>query len=497
MYSYSVQQEDIDILSSHSKVAYCKIELLNRDMQILDSLEGVVFNDSFSCTGESTTRRSYNCDIIVKDSTFTIGPDKKIWINKYIRVYYGLETPRVKKKYYLLGTFLFSDTNYSYSSTENKLSLSCVDRMAELDGTRGGLMPVEASSEDRKLNVGEKYYDVIVGLLNAAGVTNYLISGVDDFVLPHDVEYNTGTTYCELLTTIRDIYKYWEFFFDEEGTFIWRRIPTGYGEDVIFSDAVFSPLVVSEDLNSSFQKIYNATEIWGQELNLVEDDRFANECTGGTSETDNVYHINLSGITTMEDVDRFEYIAIKVSGAYGKYININNIQDIPIYKSTKPEMSEDVYTPDTIYVFCYRRTINGAVEAPDNPTFLNFYCMGQFQCHGYYEETSSDVPYSIPNVGYKILNIIENDKLFSDEICDEQARYETYQTTAKQDTLNVSCLIIPFLEPTNKIKHTTLSTGDEDEWIVKNFSWSTNSGVMSLTLYRFLQGYEYVVNNGG
>ncbi|MCQ2148563.1 MAG: DUF5048 domain-containing protein, partial [Bacteroidales bacterium] len=127
--------------------------------------------------------------------------------------------------------------------------------------------------------------------------------------------------------------------------------------------------------------------------------------------------------------------------------------------------------------------------------YHNFKFMGQFQAHGYYEETNANVPYSIPNVGYRIVRIVQNEKLNNDEDCFELARYETYGTTAKQDTISLECMIIPFLEPGQKVQYTTYSTGESDEWIVKSFSWNTESGTMSVALYRFLEDYSYVQNN--
>ena len=112
-----------------------------------------------------------------------------------------------------------------------------------------------------------------------------------------------------------------------------------------------------------------------------------------------------------------------------------------------------------------------------------------------YLQTRALLVPSVPNVGYKIPKVIENTKLYSDEVCNSQAQYETYQTTAKQDTISLTMMIIPFIEPTQKFKYTSLNSGETDEWIIKSFSWSTLEGTMTVELYRFLQDYSYVYNN--
>lgn len=505
MYNYIVQQEDVDILKQSVRTVFCRIELMNSDWQVVDSLEGHLFNDSFSCDGESTTRRTYNCDVVVTDSTFNVGDDTKIWIDRYIRVYYGVEHTRSKEiRWYRIGTFTFCDMNYKTSSSESTLSLSCLDCMANYDGTKGGVMVYDTEADVTfKVLAGQKIQEVITALVEDAGITNYSVTGTDDQVIPYDIEWQRGTTYCQAWTTIRDLFDYWEFFFDEDGTFIWRKTLTGKGEAIVLDDSVLRPLIVDETLNDSFKGVYNATEIWGRELDIVDDDRYAKTCTGGTSVSDNVYTITLDGITAWNQIDNLTNFAIKVSGTYGKYINVNDLsnslvkgsnkKNVPIYIDTShPELADNEYQTNQVYVFRYYRTSTGASGLQDD---ANFQLQGQYQAHGLYEETNPNVPYSIPNVGYKIPRVLEMTQLCTDALCQSQAEYETYKTTAKQDSITLNMMIIPFLEPGQKLEYTPLHADHPDEWIIKNLSWSTFTGTMSVSIYRFLEDYSYVVNN--
>ena len=102
------------------------------------------------------------------------------------------------------------------------------------------------------------------------------------------------------------------------------------------------------------------------------------------------------------------------------------------------------------------------------------------------------MPYSVPNLGYKAVKVIENTSLYCDEVCQNQAEYETYQTTAKQDSISLQCIIIPFIEPNTKVRYTPFMTEEPNEYIIKKISWSSMSGVMSMDLYRFLEDYKYV-----
>ena len=87
-----------------------KVELLNKNMKVIDSLSGVVIDDNFTVNNDSTQRRSYSCTILVTDSSFIIGRDKKIWIDKRIRVYYGIKSLRTQEIVYYRSVYenLFS-----------------------------------------------------------------------------------------------------------------------------------------------------------------------------------------------------------------------------------------------------------------------------------------------------------------------------------------------------------------------------------------------------
>ena len=162
MYRYPVQQEDVDLLKQSIKTYYCRVELLNHQMQVVESLEGNVISDSFSLDGDSPVRRTYSCELAITASTFNISRDSYIWYDRYIRVYYGFRGQRDKKLHeYLLGTLSFVDMNYSYSTTQRSLSLTCSDMMAEFNGTKGGMMVYESNGEvTYKALAGQTYREI-------------------------------------------------------------------------------------------------------------------------------------------------------------------------------------------------------------------------------------------------------------------------------------------------------------------------------------------------
>lgn len=68
-----ITQNDLNLIRQGTQEVHIKIDLLNKNMKILDSLEGYVVNDNFSVNSDSKQRRSYSCDMVITDSSFIIG----------------------------------------------------------------------------------------------------------------------------------------------------------------------------------------------------------------------------------------------------------------------------------------------------------------------------------------------------------------------------------------------------------------------------------------
>lgn len=478
--SYSPTQEDINIIKQQQKEVVVKVELLNKNFKILESLEGNLISDNLNIDSESKQRRSYRCNLHVTDASFMVGNDKKIWIDKYIRVYYGVTSSRTKETlWYRIGTFTYINASYTYSATDNTLSLTCADIMADFDGTKNGQM---INFYKFLIEAGEDIRTTVVGLIKDAGITNYYVEDIGKEI-PYDIEFTDAVTYCDVWKKICELYDSWEFFFDVDGKFIWRQIPTGLSDSVILDDSLLDVIYVSEKTDIDFSSIYNVTEVWGKVLELENEDRYAESSTY----SNNIYSVELDGIESWEDVDHLDKIAFKVCADCkdGAMFSVNGLDSIPIvHDDASPIEAGDLLT-DTVYVFLYRRNMGDSIQNC-------LYLMGQYQAYGIYKETNPDCPFSVDNLGYEIVNRVNYENLYSDDLCYNQAEYLTYQTTALLDTITLETLIIPWLDVNQKISYTSKETGETNQYLIKSLSWSSLGGTMTMTLYKFLESFSYV-----
>lgn len=479
--AYYPADADLSAVRQRPKDIFVRIELLNKNYKIIDSLTANLISDSINIDSKAKQRRTYSCNIHVSDYSFLIGNDKKIWIDKYIRIYYGIQTLRSSEiLWWLIGTYTYLDADYSYSGTDNTLSLSCADLMADYDGTKNGVI----GGYSLTIPAGEDIRESVLALVKKAGITNYYIEDIGKEI-PYDLEYSDSVTYCDVWTDICGLYDSWEFFFDADGTFIWRQIPTGLSEPCQLDDSFLQPLVVNESVNNTFSGVYNVTEIWGKVLELENNDRFAETSTSSNG----IYNIALEGVASLEEIENLDRIGIKIcSDSIGNdKVSINGLTAIPIVNDDGSALEAGRLKGSTTYVFMYRRTLNGTIGNC-------LYLLGQYQAHGIYKETNPECPFSIDNLGYEISQRLNYEKLYSDDLCYNQAEYLTYQTTAMRDTVTLSLIIIPWLDVNQKIEYTPSISGTTGQYIIQSISWSTLEGTMTMTLYRFLESFSYVKN---
>lgn len=140
--------------------------------------------------------------------------------------------------WFSVGVYAIQSNGISYDAMTNKLDLSCVDLVSLLDGTLGGTLtgystriPMYKLTESKDAN-GDKIYtedkskpyyvrDVIKNTFELSGMTKCVIDYWKRRI-PHDMEYNTGTTVWTILTELRDLYYPFEMYFDDD-TFVCKR----------------------------------------------------------------------------------------------------------------------------------------------------------------------------------------------------------------------------------------------------------------------------------
>ena len=268
--SYIPTEQDINMLKQKIKNVSIKINILNKNFSVIDSIEGTVISDNYSLNVDSDIRRTYSLTLAVNKDYDILSIYKKIWIDRLFQIFFGVEDLITNEIiWYPFGIFTFDNVTYTTDATNYNLQINCIDLVALLNGTLSGQISgtgLIIPAYDEETKKPNKIRDVMVQTITELGkFQKYNIADMDKDI-PYDLEFSVGATIWEIITTLRDLYPGWETFFDTDGTFICRPIPTTETDPVYITQDIFNEMIISENLSDDMSSIRNVTKIFGQTL---------------------------------------------------------------------------------------------------------------------------------------------------------------------------------------------------------------------------------------
>ena len=389
-----------------------KMEVYDENNHVLDTLEGGIVGGSLSINAESDVRRTFNVDIIPnRQFDIRIKENNLIWINRKVKLYIGIND-KLRNEYiwYPQGVYVFTSTSITYDTTTNKVSVSCSDMVAKLDGTKNGQLGqqiIKFPSYEEDETTGEiiKYNylrDQIITTLNQLGkITDYNIDDVGEYkgmsqynedwekyreeskvpvkdgtlmetwnATPYDQEFNSGCSVWSILATFRDLYPNYEMFFDENGTFVCQMIPSCYEDDIILDNNYLQKIYINENTSIDLMTVRNMCEVWGES---IETDFYCDSSTY----SNNVYSCTIEGYE--EKYYNGDSIGLKIFNTNEKdpQLNINDFGNIGIYDdNTEKPLDANRLEPNEVYVFKIRK------KYVDGTDVIRAYLLGHYQAHG-------------------------------------------------------------------------------------------------------------------
>lgn len=210
-------QAQIDVQDMPLRKKYIKIELLNIDLQVLDSLEGYAIGGNITANANNTIRRSGDitlCVPIDKSATtfldqinnMKISVGGKIWLDKRVKIYVGTETMSEGQTTLVwdsLGVFLIDKPVRIFSNTQYTISFNVVDQMVLLTGSRQGQLTGLGVEIPQFTNVST--WDE--GLFSANEDAPYGVSEINptnNEIISETTVYDGSTSNCFIATLASD-----------------------------------------------------------------------------------------------------------------------------------------------------------------------------------------------------------------------------------------------------------------------------------------------------
>lgn len=167
MYSYPYLK-DYNFLKSIDKIKVkqqlIKVTILNWNEEAIQDISGIIIDGNITINGDSAMRRTANINLFAsQDINDLTNIDNLISINKKIEILIGIKNTTNKYLDYPIiwfpqGIYFINTANISHGLDGVKISISLHDKMAQLNGQCGGIIPAttvldEIEEEDEFGNI--------------------------------------------------------------------------------------------------------------------------------------------------------------------------------------------------------------------------------------------------------------------------------------------------------------------------------------------------------
>lgn len=465
-------QEQYNTTKQRIRKLYAKINLLNSNFQKINEWENVVINNpSFTNDSESDIRRTCSISLVPMDKSFDVSYGNQIWIDKYIQIFIGIEDIHSKEIVYTnMGIYLVENPTKSYDATTNTISIQGIDLMAKLTGLRNGNL----EGLPHLIPSGSNIRNTIIETIKLIGFNKYV---VEEFpiTVPNDININIGGTVYDILSELINILPNYQMYFDVDGVFHCEKMPSGKNEQIMVDDDLWEKCLISYEQNYNFDDIKNVIEVYGKTHDVGEN-------FGDASINGSTYNITIENIDTLYDGVKFGFVAPQSINM--PYIKLNNNTAKPLKDEYGNfailEEREDVY-----YVVTYKQ---------DGDYYL---FLGEVTPHAEVKEINPDSPFYINGTMGEVRIVLsgdEYDNIYTSSLAKERANWELYKRCRLQDSINITCVPIYWLDVNWLIEITLPNKNGKEEtglYIIKNINTDFSiNGNQTISLMKFYSYYN-------
>ena len=457
-----------------------RINLLNFSKQIIDSIEGQVIGGSITSDANSNMRNTCDIQMVVTDSSFNVEAEGKIWMDRYIQIYIGVEDLKTHQTIWTnKGIYLLNQPTYGYSAESKVLSFQGVDMMALLTDMRGGML-----SEAYLIPAGSNVRDVIITILGVNGINEYVVDDCKNSdgsiqPVPYDMTFDIGSTWWDVLEALQSILPNYQMYFDVDGVFHYEPTPYKPNEVVRMDDDIWRQNVISENVSYDFESVKNSVKVLGRThpVNYFATNVTVNEAT---------INLTIPNLTELTDGALIGFTLTK--SVYGNImLNVNNLGAVKLSKL------------DGSYVTSLAKGEYWTASYDADNQSWKF--LGHVQAVGEWMDDNPNSPFFVGNPAGAIKIVLyggEYDNIMSDELATQRAEWEIYQRCRMNDSITLTSVPIYWSEVNWMVAYTPLGQDVVNQYLIRSITTDlTYDGTQTYNMIRWYPYYiQYVPATG-
>ena len=261
----NITEEEYRVTTQQGRIIHTKINILNFNFQTVGEISGVVLDGStYNTDATSDIRRTCSISLIPKDSSFDIKYGGKLWMDKYVQIFIGIEDIKNNNEvvYSNIGLYLINNPEQVYDAINNTITINGIDLMAKITGMRNGYL----DGVSYQIPMNSDIQGAMISLIkDECGFSLYSIDQPSPTpLIPYEMSFGLGSTAYNILTQLRDINANYQTYFDQEGVFWFNQIPMGDNEQVMVDDKIWEKVLISYKKSTDFESVKNYIEVFGK-----------------------------------------------------------------------------------------------------------------------------------------------------------------------------------------------------------------------------------------
>ena len=244
---------DFQAQLSQIRNIHTKIEVINMNGQIIDSIGGLVVGGNVNISNANMVRRTLDITFI-SDRKTEIGVHSCLWINKKLKCYIGIEDYYGEIHWYNYGIFMLSNPSTDISESGRYISIKGNDLMEKFN---------RPFMYDTKFTVDTKISDAIQGLCALVGEENVLIED-DGRTLPYDLQFNPTGNLQDGLKDIVNLYMDYHAYYNTSGFFVFEKIKNRINDLTVWEFSNDMDVTISRSIITDYDSIKNRIKVIGK-----------------------------------------------------------------------------------------------------------------------------------------------------------------------------------------------------------------------------------------
>lgn len=494
-----ITQAQYDTAKQTHRKVYVHINLLNFKKQIIESIEGRVVSGTLTSDANSNMRNTCDIQMVVTDSSFNVESGGKVWIDRFIQVYVGVENTFTGEIIWTnKGLYLLNQPTYGYDAVSKMLSFQGVDLMALMTDMRSGML-----TEAYVIPTGTNVRQVITTIVTMNGFNEYVIEecrNSDGSIqpVPYDMEFDVGATWWDVLEALQSILPNYQMYFDMDGVFHYEPTPYKGNEPVRMNDDIWKENVISESVSYDFESVKNSVKVLGRTHSVnyystayrfYEEGPFIH--VEGDPNEYRVLSIDVPGVPEQPgDGTLIGFVAEKdLTGPFFLWVGG---KDIATGRLLNDDGSPVMELPkDEYWVFSYKSPKTTGNQSGDW-TFL-----GHVQAVGEWMDDNPRSPFFVGNPAGEIKIVLyggDYDNIMSDDLARQRAEWEIYQRCRMNDSITLTSVPIYWSEVNWMVSYTPLGQKVVNQYLIRSITTDlTHDGTQTYNLVRWYPYYiQYV-----